>query len=375
MKKILLIIAITVVLIFIMFQTVAAYSTIDIGSPAINRTATKDAGITWVNKANPANAAGVITSIEIWAYENLSNVEVATFYMIDTNDYSTRDTHFIGSVTGGSKQTFTGLNITVEIGDLIGYYCTDGRIDSVGIGEAGVFKRVGDNIPCVNEYFSTDVGDTMSLYGIGETVPNQVTGVSATDGNYTDKVRVTWNVASGATGYDVWTGSSWVDVGNVLTHDHTEAPAPTITVGTASASDGTSTDHVTLSIAGESANVGSSISYKVRAYNAIGDGAESASNSGYRGVGALTYQWQRSSGDADADYSNIDGATTDPYNDTGAPANGDGRYYKCIENATGATQVTTNADRGYRDVVVGILWNGITITKWNGITITKINGK
>ena len=42
--------------------------------------------------------------------------------------------------------------------------------------------------------------------------------------------------------------------------------------------------------------------------------------------------------------------TTDPYNDTGAPENGDGRYYKCVENATGASQQITNADRGYRAV-------------------------
>lgn len=179
-------------------------------------------------------------------------------------------------------------------------------------------------------------------------VPPQVTNVQATDGVHTNKVVVTWNAASGATGYDVWTGSGWVDVGNVQTYDHTTAPAPTITVGTASASDGTSSDHVTLSIAGESANNGASVDYKVRAYNLAGNGPESATNAGYRDVGSLTYQWERSSGDADADYGEIIGATTDPYNDTGAPENGDGRFYRCVENATGAAEQTTNADRGYR---------------------------
>jgi len=268
----------------------------------------------------------------------------------------------------------------------------------------------------------------------------------------------------------VWTGAGWVDVGLVVTYDHTTAPAPTITHGSITASDGTSTAHVALSNTGATANVGSSISYKVRAYNAAGDGAESATNAGYRGVGALTYQWyrsnvdgdsgygsiggatastyndtaapaptitvgtasasdgtsadyvtlsiegelanigagryykvyhtatgatpgynttpnrgyrgvgaltyqwQRSAADSDENYSNIDGGTTDPYNDTGAPSDGSGRYFKCVENATGAAEVTTNADRGHR-IPAGIIWNGITITKWNGITITKINEK
>ncbi|MBA7551638.1 hypothetical protein ES705_44186 [subsurface metagenome] len=213
----------------------------------------------------------------------------------------------------------------------------------------GYWSLAGDHIPCTNETFG-DTSETtaIDLYATGETVPDQVTNVQATDGVHTDKVVVTWNVASGADKYYVWNGSGWIDVGLVTTWDHTGAPAPTITAGTASASDGESVDHVTLSIAGESANVGSSISYKVKAWNAAGYGAESATNAGYRGVGELTFQWHRSSGDADEDYSSIDGATTDPYNDTGAPADGSGRYYKCVENATGASEQTTNADRGYR---------------------------
>ncbi len=168
---------------------------------------------------------------------------------------------------------------------------------------------------------------------------------------------------------DAWTlvgGSGYNDTG---------ASAPTITPGTAFASDGTSFDYVTLSIAGESTNVGTTHDYYVRTYNTAGWGNYCSTNTGYRGVGSLTYQWQRSSGDSDADYSNIDGAVTDPYNDTGAPENGDGRYYKCIENATGAAQQTTNADRGYRDTVVGWdhKWNTITIGKWNTKEISKWN--
>jgi hypothetical protein len=86
--------------------------------------------------------------------------------------------------------------------------------------------------------------------------------------------------------------------------------------------------------------------------NATGNSADSDTDTGYRGVGSLTYQWQRSSADSDADYSNISGATTATYNDTGAPADGSGRYYKAVLNATGASQQISDSDRGYRLALV-----------------------
>ena len=321
---------------------------IDIGSEAIDRAAfTTSAATTVVDLNNPANATGVITTIEIWANTDMTGVEVATFYVVSGNYLTTRDTETIGSVTAGSKQTFT-VNISVTSGDYLGFYCTGGQLERDNTG-AGYWVAGGDQIPCTNTNFSAPSADrTISLYATGITIPAQVTNVSATDGTYTDKVTVTWDAADGATKYYVWNGSSWIDVGDVLTWDDTNAPAPTITAGTGNASDGTSSDYVTCSVSGESANNGSSISYKVKAWNAAGYGAESSTNAGYRGVGALTYQWQRSTGDSDAGYSNINGATTDPYNDTGAPADGSGRYYKCVEDATGATQQISTVDRGYR---------------------------
>ena len=363
MKKILLVIALT----FLIFQMIVLAIAIDVGSSAIERDNYISYDWTIVDKNNPANTSGVINTIEIWAEATLENCQVATFFVVSGNILSTRDYETIGTVIAGAKRTFS-VNLNIQTGDYIGLYYTTGRIEFTQSG-AGWWDKQNNNIPCTSSLFSSYFDGAISLYGTGITVPDQVTGVSATDGTYTDKVRVTWNVASGATKYYVWNGSSWVDVGNVTTWDHTGAPAPTITVGTASASDGISSDYVTLSIAGESANNGSPINYKVKAWNAAGYGAESATNAGYRGVGTLTYQWQRSAADSDADYSNIDGGTTDPYNDTGAPADGSGRYYRCVENATGAAEQTTNVDRGYR-IAAGITWNGITITKWNGITIT-----
>jgi len=343
MKKILLVI----VIVFCLFQMVVLAIDIDIGSAAIDRGEALAANYTFIDKNNPANASGIITSVEIWANDALSNCEVATFYVVSGNKLSTRDYETIGTVAAGSKQTFP-VDLDVEEGDYIGITYSAGSLDEDSFG-VGRWYLSGDNIPCSDHFFSEASVRTISLYGTGVTLlPAQVTGVLATDGTYTDKVIVTWDAADGADKYYVWQGSSWIDVGNVLTWNDTNAPAPTITPGTASASDGTSSDYVTCSVSGESANNGSSISYKVKAWNTYGYGAESDPDSGYRGVGTLTYQWQRSAGDSDADFSNIDGATTDPYNDTGAPADGSGRYYRCVEDAIGAVQQISTSDRGYR---------------------------
>lgn len=178
------------------------------------------------------------------------------------------------------------------------------------------------------------------------TKPAAPTNVDATDGDHTDKVVITWTKSTGATGYKVYEGENLLDtLGDVATYDDEAAPAPTITAGTGAATDGL-TAYVTLSLSGESVNNGASRTYKVIALNATGDSDASGTNAGYRGVGSLTYQWQISAADSDADYGNISGATTEPYNHT--VAHTDGRYYKCVENATGATEQISSADRGWR---------------------------
>ncbi len=189
-------------------------------------------------------------------------------------------------------------------------------------------------------------GDTITVL----TEPSAPTGVSATDGTHTDKVAVSWTKSTGATGYRVYRDA--VDVsgllGDVDAYNDTNADAAVITPGTAAASDGLYSSKVALALSGQSIANGTSHTYTVTAVNATGEGPASSPDTGYRGHGALTYQWQRSAADSDAAYSNLSGATTATYNDTGAPANGDGRYYKCVLNATGAAQQISTADRGYK---------------------------
>jgi len=219
----------------------------------------------------------------------------------------------------------------------------------------GAFTRSLTSLPTSDTIYARAYAHNSAGYAYGAeinflTKPAAPTNVAATDGAHTDKVTITWTKSTGATGYKVYEGINLLDtLGDVATYDDTAAAEPTITAGTAIASNGTSTAHVALSLSGQSANDGASRTYKVRATNATGDSADSNTNAGYRGPGSLTYQWQRSAADSDADYSNIDGATTASYNDTGAPADGSGRYYKCVENAIGADQQISSVDRGYRD--------------------------
>lgn len=193
-------------------------------------------------------------------------------------------------------------------------------------------------------------------YGYGEdrtllTKPAAPTNVAATDDTYSTKVTITWTKSTGATDYHVWRDTTDLGAaGDVATYDDTGAGAPTITPGTPSASDGTNSSYVTLTLSGHSASNGTTHTYKVVASNATGNSADSATDTGYRGTTTLTYQWWRSAADSDADYSSLSGATTNPYNDTTAPSNGDGRYYKCVVSMSGATPQTSTADRGNRTI-------------------------
>jgi len=148
----------------------AAAPTIDIGCGAIDRDSFITPGWTRVFKENPANISGKITSIEIWANTEMINVEVATFYTISENNLSTRDTHTIGTVEMGTKQTFSGLSINVQAGDYIGIYWSVGNLETDNIGTEGSWYKEGDNIPCTNVTFAFQgptYGGTPSLYGTG----------------------------------------------------------------------------------------------------------------------------------------------------------------------------------------------------------------
>jgi len=165
MKKILLIIF---TIILILSINVLAVD-IDLGCPAIDRSSSKGPGYTWINKTNPANESGIIDTIEIYPWSDLENCEVAIFYLVAEDTLSTRDSVSLGTVTGGSKQTFSELSIDVQIGDFIGIYYTVGQLEAHTSDYDGVWYKSGDQIPCTDVTFSDYAGDALSLSGTGTT--------------------------------------------------------------------------------------------------------------------------------------------------------------------------------------------------------------
>lgn len=123
---------------------------------------------TIISAGNPANADGILDTVEIWAYSALSNVKVGTFYYVSGSYvYACRDSAVIGSVTAGSKQTFSGLSIQVHTGDLLGLYATSGNIESniaPGIYSVSADGFANNQTYTWNQYYN------ISLYGSGVTV-------------------------------------------------------------------------------------------------------------------------------------------------------------------------------------------------------------
>lgn len=241
--------------------------------------------------------------------------------------------------------------------------------------------------------FATDNQSTPITYYGSQlyflTLPAAPTNVSATDGTYTNKVTITWTRSTGATKYIVYRDAVNASgtLGNVASYDDTGGGAPIITPGTASATDGSYADKVTLTVSGQSVANGTSYNYTVVGISAVGGvGATSSADSGYRGTTTLTYDWYKSASTTDDTFSAIGGATTNPYDDSAAPAplitagttvatdgtssanvglslsgtsvaNGASRYYYCVISMTGATNQNTTHDNGYRvATALGYQW-------------------
>lgn len=146
--------------------------TIDVGDAATDRgTQAALANAPWISKGNPANGTGAITSIEMWALtSDLVNCEVANFIDEGSDVLSTRDFEVIGTVTFGSKQTFSGKDMNVATGDYIGtYWDGGGWLEADDSGGSGVWYGDGtDYIPCTSQAFTAAAGWAISLYGTGE---------------------------------------------------------------------------------------------------------------------------------------------------------------------------------------------------------------
>ena len=187
---------------------------IDIGSAAINRSQSIGGARTVVGEGNPANLTGTITTVEIWADSSLTSTQVATFYGSGTV-LSTRDYEDIGAVTAGSKQTFSGLDMSVSAGDFLGIYWSNTahmELDTTGV---GYWYSSSDYIPCTSQSFTYSASRTLSLYGTGAstvvvpTVTTQtVTNVQKTTATGNGNITATGGANCTTRGFCYMTGTS-----------------------------------------------------------------------------------------------------------------------------------------------------------------------
>lgn len=143
---------------------------ITVGQAAIDRGSSEANQRTLFNDTLQTNADGTITSIEVWFAVTAPDSRAGMVYNTSENDFTCRDNEEIGSITSGSKQTFSGLNMDTLTDDYLAlYYDWDGAIDVAWSGGDGTWSDVGDNLD-VDEgaTYSFNNGSTYSLYGAGE---------------------------------------------------------------------------------------------------------------------------------------------------------------------------------------------------------------
>lgn len=129
---------------------------IDIGLPTALRDGQTSYNYTYICADNPANAAGRIKKVYIWARNPCTSVKIGIFYLVSGNSFSTRSYTTIGPVAAGSEQEFD-VDLAVDIGDYIGFYEKDGALERDNSGGSGYWYRLGDDIPC------DDVGFVVGL--------------------------------------------------------------------------------------------------------------------------------------------------------------------------------------------------------------------
>jgi len=139
-----------------------------IGADAIDRPFLQNAAFTILSLDNPANADGVISAVVIFAKLDITDLVVGTFFLVEGTTYECRDSEIIGNVAGGSVQTFSGLDIFVKTGDIIGAWWSDGHFAIDASGHAGLLYADGKHIDSGDEAtYSLKAGAAISLYGEG----------------------------------------------------------------------------------------------------------------------------------------------------------------------------------------------------------------
>lgn len=131
-------------------QTPASGSTGTMGSDPISRPSALYGPYTILLQESPAAVAGKITAVRMWTHTDLSGCKVGTFYLVSGTTYKCRDTETIGTVPEGPT-AYTGLDIDVESGDLLGVYWASGAAAYTSSGGSGMFWSASDTMTVDNE--------------------------------------------------------------------------------------------------------------------------------------------------------------------------------------------------------------------------------
>jgi hypothetical protein len=145
---------------------------IDVGPGAVSRASSQGTTFTMVDRNNAANADGTLDTMEFYFTSggDGSNVKCGTFSHSDSTHAAMRDYETIGTVTKGSKQTFTGLNCDVVTDDYLGIYYTGGYLYQVGSGNSGYMRSgyLSNYFTDNNAHNYNDVANAaLSLYATG----------------------------------------------------------------------------------------------------------------------------------------------------------------------------------------------------------------
>jgi hypothetical protein len=250
------------------------YQTLTGGAQLLYRAEATDTSFLRLNDNAPDNALFLG-----WTTADPSNNESLTGIHHPDGDYKKISFgSFAGYLDCGSTDStgFSCRNTTANTGKYLNVAWQRG-ITEGGSSGSPIFNVAGQVIGQLRGGSSSCGGSGTSVYGrfdlaytaalsrwlndsSGPTIPSAPSNVSASDGTYSDKIRVTWSAATGATAYEVWRGTS-----------------SSSSSATRIAGDVTSTTYDDAS-----AIRGTTYYYWVKAKNAAGTSGFSASNSGYR---------------------------------------------------------------------------------------------
>jgi len=138
---------------------------IDIGIKVVSDSS-RGSGTTRVNKDNPANLTGKITTIDIEVKSGgVTGLIVAIFENVGGNNLTARSAQLIGDLAEGLHEGIS-VDLDVVAGDYIGSYHVSGYLWGNGGAGAGEWYLDGDHTECVSETFSAWTNVTY-LWGDG----------------------------------------------------------------------------------------------------------------------------------------------------------------------------------------------------------------